>query len=352
MRIWSKRTFLAVALSAGVLAAACNRDGTPPQSQSGQSSAERQAAVQPAPQPNLAAQPSSPPQTNELRPEPQSVVVEKTPPSAAAERARQEEDLAARERRLAERQAALDARERRLQGKRPQRPRQNAQNTAPQEPLTPSGQDNAPLAPVPAAAPGAGEPANAASAAPLDEPREERPPAAPMTVPSGTSFDVEFTRGLASNTSSVGDTFRARVVADIAGPDGLVAIPAGSEILGVVTDAVALGRVGGRAKLGLKFTDLVLPSGSTAPLHVSFVQEGKSKTGRDAATIGGSTAGGAILGHILSNGGRGSVIGALIGAAVGTAIAAKTPGEEVVIPEGSVLKLKLDDAVLVSPLRP
>jgi len=39
------------------------------------------------------------------------------------------------------------------------------------------------------------------------------------------------------------------------------------------------------------------------------------------------------------------VIGAIIGAAAGTAIASRNPGEEVVIPAGSVVGLRLDDSV-------
>ena len=84
-------------------------------------------------------------------------------------------------------------------------------------------------------------------------------------------------------------------------------------------------------------------------LDASFVQEGRSETRRDAATIGGAAAGGAVLGRILNKGNRsrGSVLGAIIGAAAGTAIASKTPGEEVIIPEGSVVGLRLDDSVRV-----
>ena len=176
----------------------------------------------------------------------------------------------------------------------------------------------------------------------------EEPRTAAVTVPAGTQIDVEFTRRLASNTSSPGDSFRARVNQDLI-QDGVVAIPAGSEILGEVTDAVPLKRVGGQARLALKFTDLVLPSGKTVPIDASFVQEGRNETRRDAATIGGVAAGGAVLGRILSKGNRsrGSVLGAIIGAAAGTAIASKTPGEEVIIPEGSVVSLRLDDSVRV-----
>ncbi|HXU82045.1 MAG TPA: glycine zipper domain-containing protein, partial [Polyangia bacterium] len=103
----------------------------------------------------------------------------------------------------------------------------------------------------------------------------------------------------------------------------------------------------------LKFTDLVLPSGQTVPIHASFLQEGRSETRKDAATIGGAAAGGAVLGRILSrkDRSRGAVIGAIIGAAAGTAIASRTPGEEVTIPEGTAVNLKLDDAVEIRPRR-
>jgi hypothetical protein len=160
---------------------------------------------------------------------------------------------------------------------------------------------------------------------------------------------VEFLKSLSSQTSEPGDIFRARVAADVTDEGGEVVIPAGSEVVGVVGEAVPLRKVGGQAKLTLRFTDLVLPSGGTVPIHASFVGEGRSETRKDAATIGGAAAGGAILGRVLSKGNRsrGAVIGAIIGAAAGTAIASRTPGEEVTIDRGTAVDLKLDDAVEV-----
>lgn len=323
-----------------LLAAGCNRGGGAPQA--GQPADRQAAAVPPAATAPGTAPQLPAPQANELRPPPQTVKVE-PPPAPPAGRGGERAELAARERLLAERQAALEARERRLERRTDRRqhagaPRDGAASrAAAQAPDTSpggagmetSGAGPAPAEPAPGPAPAAEEPAT-------------RPLPAAVAVPAGTSFDVEFTRRLASNTSSVGDTFRARVVSDVV-VDGAVAIPGGSEVLGVVTDAVALGRFGGQARLGLKFTDLVLPSGSTVPIHATFFAAGRSKAGQSAATIGGSTAGGAILGRILSNRGKGTVIGALVGAAVGTAIAANHAGEEVVIPEGSVVRLRFTE---------
>jgi hypothetical protein len=283
-----------------------------------------------APAPPIAAEP----QTHELQPVPQSVRVEEQVPPPAVNR--ESPDLNARERELADREAELDARERRL------RQTQAQTRPAPSRPAAEQVRPEPPRAVTPELAPPAPAPE------PAPEPVREEPRTASVTVPAGAQIDVEFTRRLASNTSSPGDSFRARVSQDLI-QDGVVAIPAGSEILGEVTDALPLKRVGGQARLALKFTDLVLPSGKTVPIDASFVQEGRNETRRDAATIGGVAAGGAVLGRILSQGNRsrGSVLGAIIGAAAGTAIASKTPGEEVIIPEGSVVSLRLDDSVRV-----
>jgi hypothetical protein len=321
------------------------------------------------------------PRTNELQPLAQGVTVPNAPPAAAPAAG----DLAARERQLADRQAALDAREARLRRREATPPTgrmasnahggggaNNPDNLQTSPPPTPPAAEPPPYGEpasadqsggpgagndqpagadqgIGASAPGAGAaadlgspgaPGNGAASAAMADDRQR----AAVAVPAGTPFEVAFTRGLASNTSSAGDTFRARVLSDVR-VDGATVIPAGSEILGVVTEAVATRRIGGKAKLSVKFTDLVLPSGSTVPVHASFLEEGKSKTGRDAATIGGSAAGGALLGRILGQNGRGTILGALVGAAVGTAIASKTAGDEVVIPEGSVVKLKLDETL-------
>ncbi|HEX4959949.1 MAG TPA: hypothetical protein VF173_03855 [Thermoanaerobaculia bacterium] len=297
------------------------------------------------------APPPAQPPVNELQPQPQSVQIPaQTPPTVAPghdERA----PLDSRERALAAREAEIAARERRLK-QREQQARAGQSHPVPQpapapEPAAPAEPDNPEAtAPGPASGP---EPAEEPAPAPEPPaPPVEAPRTVNVTVPAGTSLDVALKDRLASNTSAVGDTFRVRVARDIR-QDGVVAIPRGSELVGVVTEAVPLPRVGGQAKLGIKLTDLVLPSGSTVPVHASLVQQGRNETGRDAATIGGTAAGGAVLGRILSKGGgsKGTIIGAIIGALAGTAIASKTAGEEVVIPEGTVLGVRLDDAIEV-----
>lgn len=132
--------------------------------------------------------------------------------------------------------------------------------------------------------------------------------------------------------------------------DGIAVIPAGSVVVGSVTEAVPLKKIGGQAKLALEFNKLELTSGRSAPIDASFAEQGKSETGKDAATIGGAAAGGALLGRILSKNDKtkGTVLGAIVGAAAGTAVASKTKGQEVEIPAGTVITLKLDQAAQIT----
>jgi hypothetical protein len=165
-----------------------------------------------------------------------------------------------------------------------------------------------------------------------------------VTLPAGTAIDVAFVDSVASNESQVGDPVRLRVVNDIL-HDGVAAIPAGSIVAGTVTEAKGLDKkIGGRARIGLEFHTLELTSGRTAAIHTTFSEQGKSETKKDAATIGGATAGGALLGRIIDqeNKDNGLLIGAVVGAAAGTAIAAKTEGKEIVIPSGTEIILQLD----------
>ncbi|HVS00816.1 MAG TPA: hypothetical protein VMW27_29625 [Thermoanaerobaculia bacterium] len=277
------------------------------------------------------------PETNELRPEPREVRVDAQALEQPA-RDHRETELAEREQRLAERQAEIAARERELREREARATTRPAPEPEPVETKEVTGSE-ARVEPQPAPEPVEPEPVQPSRTV-------------TATVPAGTLLEAELLERLSSNGSTAGETFRARLVEDVL-DEGEVVIPAGSEVVGVIDEAVPLRRVGGRAKLSVRFTDLVLPSGATVPIRASLIQQGRSETGKDAATIGGVAAGGAILGRILNKGDRskGAVIGAIIGAVAGTAIASRTPGEEVVLPEGTVINLGLDQDVEVRSRR-
>lgn len=168
----------------------------------------------------------------------------------------------------------------------------------------------------------------------------------PVTIPAGTALEAEIATPLSSENSQVGDPVRASIYTTVE-IGGRFAIPAGSELLGTVTEAQALKRIGGRAKLGFQFDTLRLPSGATYPIELVYYDEGRSETKRDAATIGGASAAGAILGRILKSDKKtkGGTIGAVVGAAIGARVASRTAGEAIHIPEGSLLNLSLSRAL-------
>jgi hypothetical protein len=171
-----------------------------------------------------------------------------------------------------------------------------------------------------------------------------------VTVPTGTVLDVQFDETVSSASAATGDRFSATVVEGVT-IDGKTAIAPGATVTGRVVEAVRSKRIGGRARLNLEFTSLHPSSGDEVPLSASFSQRGKSQTKKDAATIGGATAGGALLGNIIGNNndneGDGTTLGAIAGAAIGTGVAASNRGQDVVIPAGTVLQIELDAPVQV-----
>lgn len=172
-------------------------------------------------------------------------------------------------------------------------------------------------------------------------------PTIERTVPPGTALHVEMLDTVSSADNAAGDAVTARVTEDVV-VDRKVVIPAGSTVSGEVVEARGLKAIGGRALLRVSFDSVDLAAGE-APIRASWGREGKSETKKDAATIGGATAGGAILGRILSRDheARGTVAGAIVGGAAGTAIAAGTKGEEIVLAAGAQLTLRLDAPVTV-----
>jgi hypothetical protein len=196
---------------------------------------------------------------------------------------------------------------------------------------------NEPETPPSASVPGSSE-GPAAAPAPAAEP-------APIEVPAGTKIELVLGTAVSSQSAAVGDEIRAELAAPIR-VDGEIAVPSGTRVVGRVTEAKALAKVGGRARLALAFESIEL-DGRTVPIAAYFAREGKSETGKDAATIAAGAAVGTVLGNQAKKNDRGKVIGAILGAGVGTAIAAKTEGETIELPAGARLELTLRDAVTV-----
>jgi len=169
-----------------------------------------------------------------------------------------------------------------------------------------------------------------------------------VTLPAGTTVDLEIVDAVSSKTSAVGDVASARVVQDVV-VGGEVVVPAGSVVSGTVAEANPANRFAGVSSLGLHFDTLETPNGTRHPVDFTYRAEKRGEKKKDAATIGGAAVGGAILGRILKDDkAEGTKEGAIAGAVIGTAIAGATKGQEVELPAGTALQLELTTPVTVT----
>lgn len=169
-----------------------------------------------------------------------------------------------------------------------------------------------------------------------------------LTVPALTNLAVDLNDDLSSETSQAGDFVTATLVQDVI-VDDLVALAAGSEIQGVITQVVPTRKFGGQAQLQLSFDRLITPAGDALPIVAVLELVGQRQKKKDAATIGGSAAGGAVLGRILNDKNRdqGTAMGAVVGAAIGAIVAANNKVDPVELPAGTPLVLTLDTPLTI-----
>src|SRR5262245_1021498 len=197
------------------------------------------------------------------------------------------------------------------------------------------------------APPASAAPASTPAAAPAAAPRAPEPPPPPpapvfreVTIPSGTSLSVKLLNTLASNTSKVEDPIKGSIAKGVT-VSGRTVLPAGTQLLGTVTEAEASGRVKGRAVLAFRF-DRLVHDGETMRVQTASVRTEAEKDTKSDVKKGGLGAGvGAIVGGVIG-GGKGAAIGAVAG---GTGTVLATKGGEVSIPSGTIVDVLLQDAI-------
>jgi hypothetical protein len=168
-----------------------------------------------------------------------------------------------------------------------------------------------------------------------------------VVVPAGTRLDIRLENSVASDTSHVEQQVRAELVDSVI-VRGATAIAAGSTVSGTVTNAKRSGRVKGLAELGIRF-DTVRPKNADAVYRMRtgvVTRRAPNTHKKDALTILGPAAGGAILGGLFG-GKKGALIGTTVGGGAGTAVVLTTRGKEVRLPRGTRLAIKLMDPLTV-----
>jgi len=186
-----------------------------------------------------------------------------------------------------------------------------------------------------------------------------------VSLPSGTKVLMVLKNSISSRNAKPGNGVYLETTFPVVA-EGHVIIPAGTFVQGVVDKVRRSGRVKGRAEVLLHFTSLIYPNGYMVTLPGSLestdsndrqkvaddegtVQAPGTK-GKDAATLGKTTAAGTAIGAGTGSW-KGVGIGGLAGAAAGLGAILLSRGEEVRIESGTSVEMVLQRPVKIDLAR-
>jgi hypothetical protein len=154
-----------------------------------------------------------------------------------------------------------------------------------------------------------------------------------VTVPAGTTLPLALTSGVSSDSSVVEDSVTAELTRSIS-VDGREVLPAGTRLVGSVTEVDGSGRVRGRAMIAFRFTSL-RTGDDQYDVQTRLVSHLAPATkGEDATKIGIGAGAGAVIGGIIG-GKDGAAKGAAVGGGAGTGVVLATKGQEVRLGSGA-----------------
>jgi type IV secretion system protein VirB10 len=199
----------------------------------------------------------------------------------------------------------------------------------------------------------------------LETPLAPRPDATPLPrgflVDTGTRIPLSMINSVSTKYANPGD----RVYLETAFPvvvNGRIVIPAGSYVMGTITNTKRPGKVKGRGEFYLRFDSLTLPNGVTRDFHATVsnldgraseeldkkegsVKSEGNKSG-DVRTVGETAASGAAIGGLAGSiagaPGMGAGIGAAAGATAGLMAVLFSRGPEAVLAKGTTVEMVLD----------
>lgn len=169
-------------------------------------------------------------------------------------------------------------------------------------------------------------------------------PAASTRLPAGTEMDLRLEQTVSSKTARVEDRVEASLVESVVW-NGRTVIPAGAIVSGYVSEAQDAERAQQDGRLRLDFDSVTLGDGTRANIRGRVVAVEETHTGRSSKKSAGL---GALLGAVVGGivkGTKGAIVGAVVGAG-GALIGTK--GQNVELPEGTHLTVRLDAPVEVA----
>ncbi|MCI1273412.1 MAG: hypothetical protein LKG27_03140 [Clostridiaceae bacterium] len=178
-------------------------------------------------------------------------------------------------------------------------------------------------------------------------------------VPAGTTFDVVFESGISSGSLDKSDRLTVTLPQDFV-YNGRVVAPAGSMVSGSVQDSKSAGYAYGSGSMAIQFDEIEPTNGSpfkisTETIVVTAKSTRAKNMTRDVLIGTGMGILGGMLGFLLTGGAGGEdfiraiAIGGGIGTVAGGAHGAMTRGDDVKIPDGTKIQLKLTQPINISP---
>jgi hypothetical protein len=168
-----------------------------------------------------------------------------------------------------------------------------------------------------------------------------------VVIPAGTVLRLRLETSHASNTSHVEDRVQAHLIAPVV-VDGRTVLPVNTDALGHVTSARPSGKVKGRGYLAMRSTEL-RPDTTDERLRVTtrpWARQAPGTKKKDALKIGVPAGVGAVVGGVVG-GKKGAAIGAGVGAGAGTGVVLSTAGQNVHLPRGSTVIVRLSAPLTV-----
>ena len=169
-----------------------------------------------------------------------------------------------------------------------------------------------------------------------------------VCIEEGQSFDVALQSSISSGSLGNRDTIASTLIDDWVYNQKLIA-PRGSVVYGRALDTKKAGMFFSDGTMSITFDSILLPNGEQLPLTANVVKIKTKATNRvvkstirvvSGALVGVATG---LLYALAFNGdmSRGAAVGASLGAAGGLVSAATSRGENVEIPAGTVINVRL-----------
>ena len=168
----------------------------------------------------------------------------------------------------------------------------------------------------------------------------------PVMLPERTAIHVTLDQAVATNQSRPGDHFDATVSEPVV-VNGKTVIPQGAHAEGLVVDSRQSGRLKGRARLQLALQSVDVNGQNYDVRTIAHPRIGRDHKKRNWEWIGGSAAGGAVIGA-LAGGGTGALIGGPVGAGAGATVALVTGKKDIELRAETPLKFELAEPVTIN----